>query len=72
MPASSLPESRSKEAMVLSKGSERAVTHSQIENLLAHGIDQLKAHDIKDGDKVVFYCEEFPGIHIDDDGVLGA
>ena len=61
MPASSLPESRSKEAMVLVlSGSERAVTHGQLENLLAHGIDQLKAHGISDGDKVVFYCENSP------------
>jgi len=60
-PASNLPEPRNEKAIVVvSTGTERALTHSQIENLLAHGIEQLKERGVKEGDKVVFYCENCP------------
>src|ERR1700733_10176321 len=60
-PASNLPEPRNEHAIVVvSAGTERAVTHSQTENLLAHGIEQLKERGVKEGDKVVFYCENSP------------
>ncbi|MGH9549839.1 MAG: AMP-binding protein, partial [Terriglobales bacterium] len=60
-PASNLPQPRSEEAIVVvSNGSERAVTHLQIENLLAHEIEQLKERGVKEGDKVAFYCENSP------------
>jgi long-chain acyl-CoA synthetase len=60
-PATTLPEPRNAQAIVVvSAGSERAVTHRQIENLLAHGIEQLKERGVKEGDKVIFYCENCP------------
>lgn len=60
-PAKSLLELQNKQAIVVvSAANERAVTYSQIENLLAHGIEQLKEHGVKEGDKVVFYCENCP------------
>lgn len=61
LPASNLPESRNGSAIVLvSNGTERSVTHGQIENLLAHAIENLKERGIKKGDKVVFYCDNSP------------
>lgn len=61
-PASNLPESRDKHAIVVvSPGeTERAVTHRQLENLLTHGLEQLKERGVKEGDKLVFYCENSP------------
>lgn len=60
-PATNLPDSRNEQAIVVvSALTERAVTHSQIENLLAHGVEQLKDHGVKEGDRVVFYCENSP------------
>lgn len=60
-PTSNLPEPRSKQAIVVvSAGTERAVTHGQLENLLAHGIEQLKERGVKAGDKVIFYCDNCP------------
>jgi long-chain acyl-CoA synthetase len=61
-PASNLPEPRNDKAIVVVTAgeTERAVTHHQIENLLAHGIEQLKERGVKEGDKVVFYCENCP------------
>ncbi len=60
--ASNIPEPRNEHAIVVvSAGeTERAVTHRQLENLLARGIEQLKERGIKEGDKVVFYCENGP------------
>ncbi|CAN5562057.1 long-chain-fatty-acid--CoA ligase LcfB [soil metagenome] len=61
-PTSNLPGPRDGKAIVVvtAGGSERAVTHSRIENLIAHGIKQLKERGVKEGDKVVFYCENTP------------
>jgi long-chain acyl-CoA synthetase len=61
-PASNLPEPRSDKAIVVvtAGGTERAVTHRQIENLVAHAIEQLKERGVKEGDRVVFYCENCP------------
>jgi long-chain acyl-CoA synthetase len=60
-PASSLPERQNKQAMVVvSAGTERAFTHSQVEDLLAHGIEQLKKRGVREGTKIVFYCENSP------------
>jgi acyl-CoA synthetase (AMP-forming)/AMP-acid ligase II len=61
-PASNLPEPRNEQAIVVvsAGGTERVLTHSQIENLLAHGIEQLKARGVKECDKVVFCCENSP------------
>ncbi len=61
-PASNLPEPRADHAIVVvtAGGTERAVTHQHIENLIAHGIEQLKERGVKEGDKVVFYCENSP------------
>jgi long-chain acyl-CoA synthetase len=60
-PAKYLPEPRNEQAIVVvSAGTDRALTHSQIENLFAHGIEQLKERGVKEGDKVLFYCENCP------------
>lgn len=61
-PATSLPEPRNEQAVVVASagGTERAVTHCQNENLIAHGIEQLKKYGVKEGDKVVFCCENSP------------
>lgn len=61
-PASSLPEQRTEKAVVVvtAGGSERAVSHRQIENLISHGIVQLKERGVKEGDRVLFYCENSP------------
>ena len=60
-PASNLPEGRKGPAIVLTApGTERSVTHSQIENLISYALDQLKKHGVKEGDKVVFYCPNSP------------
>jgi acyl-CoA synthetase (AMP-forming)/AMP-acid ligase II len=60
-PASNLPEPRNEHAIVVVSGEmERAVTHNQMENLLAHGIELLKERGVKEGDKVVFYCKNGP------------
>lgn len=61
-PAHNLPVLENEKAIVaVTAGeTERAVTHSQIENLLAHGIAKLKERGVKEGDKVVFYCENSP------------
>jgi len=61
-PANNLPESGNEQAIVIvSAGeTERAVTHNQIQNLIAHGIEQLKECGVREGDKVVFYCENSP------------
>ena len=61
-PVSNLPEPRNEQAIVvvLAGGAERAFKHSQIENLLAHAIDQLKKRGVKEDDKVMFYCENRP------------
>jgi long-chain acyl-CoA synthetase len=61
-PATNLPETRSEKAIVVVTvgGTERVVTHRQVENLVAHGVEQLKERGIKEGDKVVFYCENSP------------
>ncbi len=61
-PEDNLPQPRSEKAIVLvsTGGNERAVTHGQVENLIAHGIEQLKEHGVKEGEKVVFYCENSP------------
>jgi len=60
-PVSNLPEPRTEQAIVVvSTGTERTLTHSQIENLIGHAIEQLKERDVKEGDKVVFYCENGP------------
>ncbi len=57
-----MPEPRVEKAIVTVTAGEveRAVTHREIENLLAHGADQLKEGGIKEGDKIVFYCENCP------------
>lgn len=60
-PAHNLPESGNEQAIVMvSTGTERAVTHNQIESLLAHAIEQLEKNGVKKGDKIVFYCENSP------------
>lgn len=60
-PVANLPEPRTNQAIVVVvDGTERAVTHGQLENLMAHAIEQLKDHDVKEGDKVVFCCENSP------------
>lgn len=60
-PAHNLPENRSKHAIVIvSAGVERAVSHSRLEELIAHAIDELKKRGVKEGDKVAFYCENSP------------
>lgn len=61
-PASHVPEPRSKHAIVVVTPAEmeRAVTHIQIENLLSHAIEHLRQRGVKEGDKVVFYCENCP------------
>jgi long-chain acyl-CoA synthetase len=60
-PSSNLPEPRNKQAIVVvSAGNERAVSHSQLENLLAHAIKQLQERGVKEGDKVVFFCQNSP------------
>lgn len=61
-PASNLPEPRNEHAIVVvAHGKpERAVTHGQIENLIAHATDQLKERGVSQGDKVVFYGENCP------------
>lgn len=60
-PAANLPEPRCDKAIVVVSGlSERAVTHKQIEDLIAHASAQLKEHGVEAGDKVVFYCENSP------------
>lgn len=61
-PASYLPEPRNEQAIVSvsSGGVEQAITHKQIENLIWHGIEQLRKCGVKEGDTVVFCCENRP------------
>ncbi len=61
-PASNLPEPQTDKAVVVVTpgGVERAVTHRNIENLFAHAAEQLKERGVKEGDKLVFYCENGP------------
>jgi long-chain acyl-CoA synthetase len=61
-PAESLPESGNEQAIVIvSAGeTERAVTHTHTENLLAHAIERLKECGVKQGDKVVFFSDNSP------------
>lgn len=61
LPANNIPESRNAQAIVLvSHGTERAVTHMQVENLIAHVMEQLSESGVQKGDKVVFYCDNSP------------
>ncbi|MFN8658989.1 MAG: AMP-binding protein [Candidatus Obscuribacterales bacterium] len=61
-PASNLPEPRNEQAIVVvAHGKpERAVTHHQIENLIAYAAEQLKERGVSRGDKVVFFGENCP------------
>ncbi len=61
-PASTLPKPRDGKAVVVvtAGGAERAVTYHQIENLFAHAVEQLEEHGVKEGDRVLFYCENSP------------
>ncbi len=61
-PAQNLPEPRNDKAVVVvaTGGAERAVTHIQIENLIANTAEELKTRGIKDDDRVLFYCENSP------------
>lgn len=61
-PASNLPESPAEQAIVVVRagGSERAVTHRQVENLIAQAVEKLKQSGVKEGDKVIFCCENSP------------
>ncbi|MBY0356522.1 MAG: acyl--CoA ligase [Candidatus Obscuribacterales bacterium] len=60
-PASNLPEPRSAQAIIVTASTnERSVTHSQIENLIAHAVEQLMECGVKAGDKVAFYSKNSP------------
>ena len=60
-PATNLPESRSDKAIeTVSTMNHRAVTHKQLETMIAGASEQLTKHGVKAGDKVVFYGENSP------------
>lgn len=61
-PVSNLSEPKDGKAIVVvtEGGVERTVTHRQIENLTDHAVEQLKQHGVKEGDRVLFYCENSP------------
>lgn len=60
-PSNNLQELRNKQAIVvISAEKERAVSHKQVENLLAHAIEQLRERGVKESDKLVFFSENSP------------
>lgn len=61
-PGQYLPKPRPDVAIVVvtTGGTERAVTHHQIDSLIASARDQLKERGVKSGDRIVLYCENAP------------
>ncbi|MBS1953776.1 MAG: acyl--CoA ligase [Cyanobacteria bacterium SZAS-4] len=61
-PTGNSPKPRDGKSVVVvtEGGAERAVTQRQIESLIRHGVEQLKKLGVKEGDRVIFYCENSP------------
>lgn len=60
-PASNLPKSHNAHSIVLvSSGTERAVTRAQQEQLFRNALEKLSKQNLSAGDKVVFFCENSP------------
>ncbi len=62
LPATHLPHLGTEPAIVVVTAgeTERSVTHTQLENMFTHALDRLNERGVKDGDKLLFYCENSP------------